>query len=87
MSIYWWNLEISNNYWRIDNFSDEYFAPFNNIVNKTVWFPKIKNKWIKTYLYYEQKKSTEREGVYSYAEQCIAKWIMVNRFAEIALCQ
>jgi len=28
--------EISNKYWSIDNFTDEYFATINKIDNKTV---------------------------------------------------
>ena len=39
LSMYWWKLEISNIYCRIDNCIDENFAPINNIDNKTVQFP------------------------------------------------
>jgi len=31
-----WTFEISNKYWSIDNFIDEYFATINKIDNKTV---------------------------------------------------
>jgi len=36
LSMYLWKIEISNIYWRIDILNNEYFAPINNIDNKTV---------------------------------------------------
>ena len=39
LSMYWWKLEISIIYWRMDNFIVKYFAPINNINKKECYLP------------------------------------------------